>query len=169
MENKTIAFIVVALVIGAGVGFGIGYLMHSDNTDAQEWYFYVDYGAEADSTHVNGWYYGYGDTALEALENAFDNSGISYDFPAKSWGTSINMIDGVSGSSSLPWVWWGLNILNSTPSVDETGNVWVESGFGIDGITCNYICLSYGDGTEPITQPDEGWANSGPLKQFFAE
>jgi hypothetical protein len=169
MENKVIVFAVVALMIGAGIGFGIGYLVHNDDTEAQEWYFYVDYGAEVDSTHVNGWYTGHGDTALDALNDAFNSANIEHDFQAKSWGTSINTINGVSGSSSSPWLWWGLNILNATPSAGEDRNVWVESGFGIDGITCNYICLSYGDRTEPIAEPKEGWANSGPLKEFFAE
>ena len=65
MEQKSIVFIVVALVVGAALGAGIGMMLSGDESNGEETYWYCLYFADGDER--NDWYKGTGTDATKAF------------------------------------------------------------------------------------------------------
>ena len=142
MEQKSIVFIVVALVVGAALGAGIGWMLFGDSEDVEQttWWLYIDYGDEADSSHKNGWYSAKATDMKEAAEKigvSFADSGF------------IDSVNGVVTDSGETWSTWLYNGMYSTVAMI---------------LLCDYDPVTYAPVVNPNT--DEGytaWMGTGPL------
>jgi len=92
-QNKVVVFAVVALVIGAAIGVGIGFIAfnkNSNNTD-ETYYFYLNFG---DNDVKTKWYSATGSNVDNALEKAMKDANITVNwgtlgypsFDSNSWG-----------------------------------------------------------------------------------
>lgn len=95
-NNKLIVFAVVALVVGAAIGAGVGFAMwgnQSQSSDGQ-YNFYLYFGADNDN---NGWYSASASNTNDAFDKAMKNAGFEYTKSSIGYIQSINGEDG-SGS-----------------------------------------------------------------------
>ena len=164
MEQKSIVFIVVALVVGAALGAGIGWMLFGDSEDVEQttWWLYIDYGDEADSSHKNGWYSAKATDMKEAAEKigvSFADNGF------------IDSVNGVVTDSGETWSTWLYNGMYSPIYNPETSGM-ISSNLGLGGmystvsmiLLCDYDPVTYVPVVNPNT--DEGytaWMGTGPL------
>lgn len=179
--NKMYVFLVIGIVVGAAVGIGAGYMMFNDSdcSSAEEYNFYICYGAtDAD----NGWYSASGDNATEAFDKAMDKAGIEY--VANSG--YISSIDGVGTMwSTIQYTYSMYTEAAEAASIlypNYSGyggfissNGWVMSnGFNIDGYdglkfcefeSNTYFLSVYDDVTYAFETPVSytGWMDEGPF------
>jgi hypothetical protein len=144
MENNMIVFLIAGILVGAGVGIGVGYVMFDGDDAAGEetYWFYIDYGAEADATHVNGWVSNNATDFKSALKNIFGS-----DLALNETEVFINSIKGIEndvwsntlgGSSWMTWFW-----KSSSFEVVDLWNAWV-SGPGLNTTLGNVMYLGFG-------------------------
>ncbi len=86
MENKAMVYAVVALLVGAAVGVGIGYMMFNDS-ESEEYGYYLYFG-ENDTR--NGWYVAEGIDAADAFDKAMNDAGMKYEVGSSGY---VNTID----------------------------------------------------------------------------
>lgn len=169
-DNKVttyaVAFLLVGLVIGVAVGYGV---FHTDSAEKNETYwFYIDYGMKADATHVNGWYSGEATNTVDAFKKSFDKAKIAYELGDGGW---VKILNGITSENSNGWHIWswdsvkfnsiGTKIYSSwfAPNVamgDSVGNVFYLGFFNYDPVT-----------NKPVAGPYDnlaGWSTSGPFK-----
>ena len=160
MENKMIAFLVIAVAVGLAAGAGIGYLVFDEEpVEQQKYWFYLDYGDEASADKVNRWVSVEATSAGEAMKKV--PGAVCED--SEEYGVSLVSIDGLGTVGTYPDnVYWEMFIYNGNYSDSSAfAKCWSSSNFGIGNAysTCWYLAYhSYGD-----TVTDEGWLNSGPL------
>jgi hypothetical protein len=165
MDSKMIAFILVGVLVGAGIGAAAGYLIWDDDADDYETYwYYFDFGDEADETNVNQWVKVEAADVVSGLQKAADSVYTDNDIEDTGW---INSLNGVSNdfSISLSWANWFLNqatgynghgLWYGTPGMNVTaGNVFYIGFYEYDSLTF-----------EPIVDPNydmSDWRDEGPF------
>jgi len=164
MEQKSIVFIVVALVVGAALGAGIGMMLSGDSEDAEQttWWVYIDYGDKADSSHKTGWY----SAKAVDINEAVEKIGITlsdYGF--------VEDVNGVVADMGETWSTWLYNGTYSPTYNPETSGM-ITSNLGLGSmystvamiLLCDYDPETYVPVVNPNT--DEGytaWMGTGPL------
>ena len=160
MEQKMIIFLAIAVAVGLAAGAGIGYLVFDeDPVEQQTYWFYLDYGAEADAEKVNRWVSVNATSAGDALKKV--PGAVCESDPT--FGISLKSIDGLGTvNNGGNWVYWEMYIYNGDYNDSSAfGRCWSASNFGIGNAysTCWYLAYhSYGDAVT-----DTGWLDSGPL------
>lgn len=94
-NKKSMAFVVVALLIGVAAGAGIGFFIWSgdDCSDDQEYNYYLYFAA---NDTRNGWYNACGADATDAFDKAMTDAGLEYEISSYGY---IGSIDGVGDSA----------------------------------------------------------------------
>ncbi len=122
MESKAITFIVAALVVGAALGAGIGFIMFGNSdSNAEETYSYYIYFGEGEAK--NGWYTAKATDASAGFDKAMKNAGMEWE--KSPWGY-IKSVNGESGSSG----WAVFEYLYKDCNSDaQTGSISYASGW----------------------------------------
>ena len=77
--DKTIAFLLAGILVGAGAGIGIGYFVFNDSGDSETTYwFYIDFNGEA-TEFDDGWISAAGKDVVDGLIKAVRNAGLPSD------------------------------------------------------------------------------------------
>ena len=88
MDSKMIAFILVGVLVGAGIGAAAGYLIWDEDVNNDETYsFYLHFG---DGDEKNGWYSAYASSTNDAFGKAMDKAEFEWDYNSYGY---ISMID----------------------------------------------------------------------------
>ncbi len=165
MDNTTIAYLVAALLIGAGVGVGIGYVaFHTDDGANDSYSIYLDYGDKADATHVNGWYTANGSDYSVAMKAAMDKAGLKIELDSYGGFADINGIVGDGSTTSwITWQWtankfdsnlWGWNS-TSGPGTEVSNVIYV----GFTEYTFSESTMKY----EMNPNATTAWKTGGPF------
>ena len=171
MEKNMIVFLVVGILVGAGVGIGVGYVMFdSDDSAGDETYwFYMDYGSEADATHVNGWVSSEAANAMSALKNIFRNDLVMNEntgFIGSVKGIENDVWDNALGGANwMTWMW--------KSSSFETADLWGGwvNGPGLNNTLGNATYLGFGfvdpvtyeSSIDPNAAATDAWKTGGPF------
>lgn len=161
MNNKTIAYAIVAILAVAAVGVGIYYVYGNDNNEDYDvnLSFLVQVG---DGTSVDPiWIDGGGDDAIGAFRDACNKNNVELSTSDSSWGVSINSIlnyNTFSDGLFENYVFWAFYYY-----VD---GAWKTSPVGISGIDefaeegsleIEYLAFVYsGSGQPPVMEPPAG-------------
>lgn len=167
MDTKTVAFILVGVLLGAGIGVAVGYSFGGDSNDNETyetyWYFF-DFGDKANDTNVNKWVKVEAADVVSGLKKAADKEYTDNNIADSGWITSISGVTNDSGAK-LSWANWffnqasGYNSYGSwlqTQGMDVTpGNVFYIGFFGYDDTT-------WAPDVDPNTDRTE-WKSEGPF------
>lgn len=181
MDTKTIAFILVGVLVGAAVGVGAGYLIWNDSSDGEETYsFYLYFGTDDDSR--NGWYSADATNTNDAFSKVMSNAGFAWE---KSSYGYLSLIDGVgvNGGWSL---WTYIYALTDQDAAEASILYPMDNGYGgYDGSNGWRTMMGYDQGdtlklsqfeskiyffapynadySAPNPVEFDGWMNSGPF------
>lgn len=156
MNNKTIAYAIVAILAVAAVGVGI-YYVYGNNDDPDTTKFLMQVG-EFDPI----WIEGEGDTVFLAFVDACEKNEINLVTDDTGWGIFIDSINGLGMfGSGMDWIYWGFYYYAEADADNEAA--WVSSPVGITGIEefeveenieLEYFAFVYsGIGTTPLIEP----------------
>lgn len=166
MDTKMMAFVLVGVLVGAGVGIGSGYLVwdNDDVSDDNETYwYYFDFGNEADDTNVNEWVKVEAADVVSGLQKAADKIYTDNEIQDSGWIVSIN---GVANDSvnSYSWANW---FLNQTADYNSWGMWYATPGMNVTAGNVFYIGFTeYDPATyENVMDPNytTGWQGLGPF------
>ena len=173
MEQKSIVFIVVALVVGAALGAGIGMMLSGDESNGEETYWYYLYFADGDER--NDWYKGTGSDATKAFDKAMDDAG--FDWEKSTWGyiSSIDEVNNGSGWAITQYLYTEFTSAAASSSISYDNGWYSTSGFddGTDDMKLKqfeakvYFMTPYLENyedTPKVADVFSAWSTSGPFK-----
>ncbi len=175
-NTKLIALVVVGLLAGVGVGYGVGFLMDSDDA---EYHFYVYFD---DGDDRNGWYSAKGSDAAVGFDRAMKAAGFEYELG----GGYLSMIDDAATFWSVyDYLYLGTDNESASSSVLEPvysygalaySNGWKSfMGFGgyddgqpfkiLQSVSTIFFLSMYDDlGYAPNPVDFDDWMSAGPFK-----
>ena len=189
--DKTIAFLLAGVMVGAGVGIGVGYVVFNENGGGGDdtYWFYIDFSEIVGESPDNRWISAKAGDAvtafIAALKGAglWDEGGVS----GTGWITSLaGFENGVwendtGGTSWMSWVWTADNTVATAEAwrdnpgfnnsigtmfyIGYTHAIYDEDSYG------NFVlmkemnpnsAISYDANWNPVIEPNS-WAVTGPF------
>lgn len=145
-KSKVVLFAVVALLIGAAAGAGVGFMVAGDGGDSapggREYSFYLHF---ADGDSRDGWYSATAEDAGQAFGAAMDAAGLEHEVSSYGYVASI---DGVDGGGSG---WYICHYVYSdfTEEAAKASILFPTESFGTLQCSKGWKSLTgYGEGTE---------------------
>jgi len=187
MEGKTSLAVVgvVCLIVGILIGVGVGFAMwhnSSDNNNSTEetYWFYIDYNGNQNSADsaTSGWISAQSDNALDAFNQALQDSGLTSTTDTTSTAPSgsyslgnygdpswINSINGIYPDWSTTGESWGSFVLTVDANSDASAlyNIWMPTaGLGVSIGSVFYVtATTFDENTSLPVLPDTTVAMSG--------
>ncbi len=164
MDSKIIAFLLVGVLVGAGIGAAAGYLIwEGDEDDNETYWFFFDFGDEADETNVNQWVKVEAADVVSGLKKAADSIYDDNEIEDTGWIVSIN---GVENDSSV-YVSWANWFFDQAADYNTWGTWYATPGLDVTAGNVFYIGFS---GYDSVTWENDmdpnyttGWDNLGPF------
>lgn len=147
--NKVMVYAVVALVVGAIVGVGIGYaVFHGDSKDCSDnsdetYSFYLYFG---DNDVKTKWYSAEGADATAAFDKAMKDAGMKYE--VSEWGY-IGSIDG-KGADTAGWYIAQYLYNDTTKAAAESSINYPTESYGCLKVSNGWAQISGYDGVEGL-------------------
>ena len=139
--EKTITFLIIGLLVGAGAGIGVGYVAFNSSEGDQMYWFYMDFSEVVGDAPDNQWISAKSDNPVTAFHNALKGANLWDDTGTGSVGADgwINNIAGISGDwneEGTQWMSWFWSISDMRGSAQA----WRENpGFDVTTGTVFYV------------------------------
>jgi len=168
-DSKMMVYAVAALVVGAAVGVGIGYIAFhgGSGSDSETYWFYLDFGGHEGEGVEDQWVEVSSNSPLSALRAALDKTGMGYNMSGTGW---IVDIGGVGEDENMSWGSWFWNTTVYDASWTSTLYPnWIDSS-GFDITVGNVFYLGYTEydpvSYEYLLDPNADlsvWSTTGPF------
>lgn len=175
-KQQTIVIAVVALVVGAAIGIGVGSVMFSDDCNTDEEYSFYLYFAEDDKK--NGWYSATASDASEAFDKAMKANDIEYNgasgYPSDIGGTVgywysaqylYTSYDKTAEDASILYPTESYGVLSYSNGWKQISGYDDNDGLKLDQINTNVFFMSPYAADYSAESPVSvtSWMNSGPF------
>jgi hypothetical protein len=174
MDSKMITFLLAGILVGAGVGMAVGYLVFSEDNNQTYW-FYIDFNGEVVDDFENGWISAKASSPVKGLTKALAANGMLDDFVPYVSGVDsesgwISSVGGLAGDWVGDGTGWGSWLWTMTVADSSIYGCWAgTAGFDKTLGTIFYIGFTvFDDETfEPVLDPNfalSNWDTTGPFK-----